>query len=376
MVRRMKRLVSVVCVLALCTGMSMNVHATAIDDAKKKGQELENQKNAAQSQKQSLTDQINLIVSEMQKTQDKLTAKEEEIDQKEEELTQAKIDENDQYESMKKRIVFMYENGNAQWLETLLSSKDITDFLNKAEYVSEMSSYDRDMLTEFQNVVKKVEKQEAALKKEYSELSELQTQLNDQKDEVQKVLDATNVQLADLEKQIGENAANLNKLIAEAQAAAERQKQAAAAAAASKKNNGTYVTPGPSVVSGNGTFTHPCPSGYITSYFGEYRSPSDPAHKGMDFGTGGQAVPTYAAAAGTVVIAGWSNSAGNWVVINHGNGLVTKYMHHSALCVSAGQTVSKGQQIGLTGTTGNSTGVHLHFQVEVNGIAVDPRTYL
>ncbi len=169
MVRRMKRLVSVVCVLALCTGMSMNVHATAIDDAKKKGQELENQKNAAQSQKQSLTDQINSIVSEMQKTQDKLTAKEEEIDQKEEELTQAKIDENDQYESMKKRIVFMYENGNAQWLETLLSSKDITDFLNKAEYVSEMSSYDRDMLTEFQNVVKKVEKQEAALKKEYSE---------------------------------------------------------------------------------------------------------------------------------------------------------------------------------------------------------------
>ena len=96
----------------------------------------------------------------------------------------------------------------------------------------------------------------------------------------------------------------------------------------------------------------------------------------MDFGTGGQAVPTYAAAAGTVVIAGWSNSAGNWVVINHGNGIVTKYMHHSALCVSAGQTVSKGQQIGLTGTTGNSTGVHLHFQVEVNGVAVDPRTYL
>ena len=111
-------------------------------------------------------------------------------------------------------------------------------------------------------------------------------------------------------------------------------------------------------------------------YFGEYRSPSDPAHKGMDFGTNGQAVPTYAAADGTVIIAGWSNSAGNWVVINHGNGIVTKYMHHSALCVTAGQKVTKGQQLGLTGTTGNSTGVHLHFQVEVNGKAVDPRTYL
>ena len=267
----------------------------------------------------------------------------------------------------------MYENGSVQLIEILLTSESITDFLNKAEYVSELSEYDRNMLEEFQKIVKQVEEQEAALQDEYKELSDLQTELADQKEEVQKVLDETNTKLADLEAQIGANAATLEQLLKEAEEAAERQRQATLAA---QSGSSSHVTPGPPVISGSGTFTHPCPGSYITSYFGEYRSPSDPAHKGMDFGTGGQAVPTYAAADVTVVIAGWSNSAGNWVVINHGNGLVTKYMHHSALCVSAGQRVTKGQQIGLTGNTGNSFGVHLHFQVEVNGVAVDPRNYL
>ena len=76
-----------------------------------------------------------------------------------------------------------------------------------------------------------------------------------------------------------------------------------------------------------------------------------------------------------MIIAGWSDSAGNWVVIDHGGGLTTKYMHHSRILVSAGQTVEKGQQIGEVGSTGQSTGPHLHFQVEVNGVAVNPDDY-
>lgn len=85
--------------------------------------------------------------------------------------------------------------------------------------------------------------------------------------------------------------------------------------------------------------------------------------------------PTYAAADGVVLIAGWSDSAGNWIVIDHGNGFVGKYMHHSGLLVSAGQTVTKGQPIGLVGNTGNSFGAHLHFQLELNGAPVDPQAY-
>ena len=112
----------------------------------------------------------------------------------------------------------------------------------------------------------------------------------------------------------------------------------------------------------------------ISSTFG-YRDFDSSFHNGLDLAAA-EGSPTYAAADGYVVIAGWSDSAGNWVVINHGNGLVTKYMHHSALAVSAGQNVSKGQQIGYVGNTGNSFGAHLHFQVELNGSPVDPLGYL
>lgn len=131
-----------------------------------------------------------------------------------------------------------------------------------------------------------------------------------------------------------------------------------------------------SSITGNGQFTHPCPGmTYQSSYFGEIREYEIGGHKGNDYAAPA-GTPTYAAASGTVTIAGWSDTAGNWIVIDHGNGLVTKYMHHSKLCVSAGQTVQKGQKIGEVGNTGQSTGPHLHFQVEVNGVPVSPDQYL
>ena len=124
-----------------------------------------------------------------------------------------------------------------------------------------------------------------------------------------------------------------------------------------------------------GRFANPCPGSTITSTFG-YRNFDMQFHKGLDLGTGSENIPTYAADAGVVIQAGYSESAGNWVVIDHGDGLVTKYMHHAEIYVKVGQEVAKGQQIGLSGTTGYSTGNHLHFQVEENGVAVDPLTYL
>ncbi|SHJ31327.1 peptidoglycan DD-metalloendopeptidase family protein [Hespellia stercorisuis] len=124
-----------------------------------------------------------------------------------------------------------------------------------------------------------------------------------------------------------------------------------------------------------GRFANPCPGATISSTFG-YRDFDHSVHKGLDLGTGSENLPTYAAEAGTVVTAGWSDSAGNWIVIDHGNGLVTKYMHHAEIYVQTGDHVEKGQQIGLSGTTGNSSGNHLHFQVEEDGTAVDPMPYL
>ena len=124
-----------------------------------------------------------------------------------------------------------------------------------------------------------------------------------------------------------------------------------------------------------GRFADPCPGATVSSTYG-YRTFDHSFHKGLDLGTGTENIPTYAADAGTVIFAGEAGTAGNMVVIDHGEGLITKYMHHYEVFVEEGQEVEKGQQIGLSGTTGYSTGNHLHFQVEENGKAVDPMKYL
>ena len=138
---------------------------------------------------------------------------------------------------------------------------------------------------------------------------------------------------------------------------------------------------GGSRIVGNGEFANPAPDATMSSDFG-YRTFDNSFHNGIDLAAP-EGTPYYAAADGTVIIAGWSDSAGNWIVIDHGGGVITKYMHSSAIYVSVGDTVTKGQNIGAIGNTGNSFGAHLHFQVEVNvpeggwsGEAVDPKEYI
>ena len=390
MKRRMRKVTALVLSVGMMLSMTITSGAVTIDEAQKKADELQSQKSAAQAEKDTLAAKLNSIIAQMNKTQEELSAKETEISTAEEELVQAKVDEDDQYNSMKKRIKFMYEGGNTQFLEILMSSSNIGDLLNKAEYVSKLSSYDRDMLTAFQNTVKAVEEKEAKLQDEYEKLNTLQSSLVSQQTEAQTLISSKEAQIAEIQDQITDNANLLADLKAKAEEAKRLQEEqaaaAAAAAAAAKKNNsGSSSSNGSSssrpassgnVVSGSGYFTHPCPGmTYQASYFGEVRSFDSRPHKGNDYAapTG---TPTYAAAAGTVITAGWSNSAGNWVVISHGNGLVTKYMHHSSICVSAGQRVAKGQQIGYVGSTGYSTGAHLHFQVELNGTPVNPNNYM
>lgn len=387
--KRTKRILSGGLIFVMSFGMVINVNATTIDEAQQKADALEQQKSTAEAEKNSLNTQLNTILGEMEDAQTKLADKQTEIEEAEEALVQAKVEENTQYQSMKKRIKYMYENGNSQMVELLMESENIGEFLNKAEYISQISEYDRDMLDEFQAVVKEVEAEEAALQTEYEELEVLRDDLLVKQSNLESLLSEKNLQISDLEKQIGDNAALLQDLIAQAEAERLKQEQAAAAAAAAAQqaaqqqaaqnsgNSGggsSYVPPViDNVVSGNGQFTNPCPAGYVSSPFG-YRDFDSSFHKGLDLAAP-EGTPTYAAADGVVLIAGWSDSAGNWIVIDHGNGFVGKYMHHSGLLVSAGQTVTKGQPIGLVGNTGNSFGAHLHFQLELNGAPVDPQAY-
>ncbi len=373
---RKNRMISFVLVLVMCMCMTTQVEASKISDAKEKAKRLENEKKEAEAEKASLAKELNNILADVEEMEEKINKKEEEITLKEEELINVKIDENNQYEDMKKRIKYMYENGNAQFIEILLESKTLSDFLNNAEYISTISEYDRDMLVKFQNVVKTVEEQEKVLQAEYKEMEQMQDELIAKQESVKQMIASKNAEISDLKAEIGDNAKKLAALEkAAAEAARKKAEAAAAAAAASSGNSGA----GAAVVSGNGTFTHPCPGlTRISSTFGWRAQPLPGAstnHKGMDMAapTG---TPIYAAASGTVVSAGYSGNAGNMLVINHGGGLQTIYMHCHKLYVSAGQKVSKGQNVGAVGTTGNSTGPHLHFQVMSNGTPVNPQNYL
>ncbi len=377
-----RKIVSLLLVTALCMGMVVNAHASEISETEKKAEELEQKKQEAEGEKQSLVDQLNAILAEMDETKAKIEAKEIEVREKEEELVQAKIDENDQYESMKKRIKYMYENGNSQFIEILCESKSIGEFLNNAEYITTISQYDRNMLTEFQQIVEAVAEQEEMLKTEYAELETLQDSLIAKQEELNQLVEGKEEELKQISADLGATQERLAQLKEAAAAAARKQEELARLAKAqveAQANAGSGGGAGAAVVSGNGMFTHPCP-GYsrISSEFGWREAPIAGAgnnHKGMDLAapTG---TPIYAAAAGTVTTARYSSSAGNWVVINHGNGLQTYYMHASALYVSEGQSVSKGQNIAAVGSTGQSTGPHLHFQVMQNGTPVNPRNYL
>lgn len=375
-----RKAVSLLLILVLCLGTAMRADASEISETEKEAEELEQKKQAAEEEKNALEEQLNAIVSEMEETKAKIEEKENQISAKEDELIQARVDENDQYESMKKRIKYMYENGNTQFIEILCESKSIGEFLNNAEYITTISEYDRDMLVEFQRIVKDVEEQEAALKREYEELEVMQNDLIAKQSELNDLMEDKEEEIHQISDDIGATQEKLKKLKEAAAEAKRKQEEAAAAAAAARKaassGGGSAGAP---VVSGNGTFTHPCPGyTYISSEFGWRAQPIPGAstnHKGMDFAAG-TGTPIYAAASGTVTSASYSGNAGNLIVINHGNGLQTYYMHCNSMYVSAGQTVSKGQNIGSVGSTGNSSGPHLHFQVMLNGTPTNPRNYL
>lgn len=376
--RGRKRLISGVLSIVLILGAAIPASATNLENQR---DELENQIDQATSEKQALANKINELSNSMKQTEAELEAKQAEIDEAEQELIMAKVDKNEQYESMKQRIKYMYENGNANYVQVFLESSNISDFLVKAEYISKLSEYDRDKLNEFQRTIEAIEEKEVLLKNEYEELAALQDSLTAKRQETETLLAEKASELAEMQAEL----ANVKEQIKKAEEEERRRKEAEEAKrreeAANKQqsSSGSSSSTKPPVVSGNGYFTHPCPGmRYQSSYYGEVRHGIGDTrpHSGHDYAAA-EGTPIYAAAAGKVLIARYSSSAGYWVVIDHGNGLTTKYMHMFEMpYVREGQKVVKGQHIGGVGTTGQSTGNHLHFQVEENGRTVNPSKYL
>ena len=393
--------------LVLATPLSAQATKSGLSDAKNKKTALEAEKKKTEQELKNLEglksdttayvkkldSSLESIGNELSKLNDDIDAKEKQIDTTKQELSEAKETEKSQYESMKLRIKYMYEKGDSTYVDLLMEAGSLSELLSKAEYITKISSYDRQKLDEYAATKEKIAEKEKALEEEHAELLNLQNETEAKQASVEKLLAAKQTELqnyetkiASAEGQISEYAksieaqenqiksieAEIKRKEVEARKKAEEEKKKAAAA---NKAAQTYKT----VSLGDISFTWPCPaSGRITSGFGGRKSPTKGAssnHQGIDISapTGTSIV---AAAAGEVVIATYSSSAGNYVMISHGGGVYTVYMHASSLLVSQGQSVKKGQTIAKVGSTGYSTGSHLHFGVRVNGSYVNPTKYV
>lgn len=410
MKNRLKIITAIMLTLIFCMQPVCNVQATEesnLSEAQQEKKTLENDlqkakelidslkgsKEEIQSEVEKLDKQLNEISGKVKELESQLSKKRQEIADTESALNKAKEQEKKQYRNMKKRIQFMYENGQTSYVEMLLSADSFTDFLNAVEYITQISQYDRKMLKEYQNMQVTIADTQKTLETDYASLQSLQAKVQEEKQAVAALesakkgeLNAVADDLTDAQSVAKAYEAEIqaqNEVIAQIQAAQKRaaEQQAAqqqAQAAEENQNTAQNTTP-----SGNGQSTGsmmwPCPSSKrVTSDYGPRTSPTNGAssnHKGIDIGAA-YGADIVAADGGTVLVATYSSSGGNYVIIDHGGGLCTVYMHASSLTVSAGQTVSKGQVIAKVGSTGISTGNHLHFGVTLNGVYVSPWGYV
>ena len=345
----------------------------ALKEAQGTIEDLKDSKGDIESKVTELNQQLIDISARITDLENQLTAKSEDIQETKDELAGAKEREAQQYADMKVRIQFMYENGQTSYLEALLSSRNISEFLNSADYIAQIQSYDRQKLTEYQDTVESIVNLEAQLEQEYTDLEALKSTVESNKATVAAMMRQKESELADISGDIEDAQSDADYYAAEIQAQEEliaAIKRAEAEKAAAGVEEHPYT---------GGAFRWPCPSSTrVTSDYGTRVSPMSGAssnHKGIDIGASAGA-DNIAAADGTVTAGSYSSAAGNYVMIDHGGGLYTVYMHASSLLVSPGQTVSAGDVIAKVGSTGISTGSHLHFGVSLNGSYVSPWSYL
>jgi murein DD-endopeptidase MepM/ murein hydrolase activator NlpD len=268
------------------------------------------------------------------------------------------------------RLIDVYETGRPDTIAVVLGSESISDAMEQLEYIENLSAHDRALAAQAteikdrwtkarartQRLLRRVAAETRAVEVEASRVIETRNRLSDTRQRLQTERGKQKRTLAGVresrEKWLGEIAA---------------LEAGSADIAARLRSSGSHSNATPS----SAGLIWPV-HGVLTSPFGMRWGRM---HEGIDIGapTG---TPIWAAAGGTVVYAGWEGGYGNLTVIDHGNGLATAYGHQSKIVVSNGQTVARGQVIGYVGSTGHSTGPHLHFEVRVNGTPVDPLGYL
>ena len=395
-----KRKIATILLTVLCCALTVfPAFATksSLDSAKKKKTAIEQEKKRAEATLKNLqalkgdavryVAELDVTLEALGEELSKLTG---DIEEKEGQIENAKLEladaaalEADQYEAMKLRIKYMYEKGDSSYVDLLMEAKSLSELLNKAEYIGKISEYDREKLDEYEATKHRIAETELLLEAEHAELLDLQEQTEAKHASVEQLMAAKQAEIKSVESKIADAKEEVSDYAKDLKAQedsikaieAEIKRQEEAAKKKAEASGQTYKTKN----IGDIKFVWPCPaSGRITSKFGSRTSPTKGAssdHKGIDIGaaTGTNIV---AAAAGEVVVSTYSYSAGNYVMLNHGGGVYTVYMHASKLLCKVGETVKQGQVIAKVGSTGYSTGPHLHFGIRVNGTYVNPSQYV
>lgn len=288
-------------------------------------------------------------------------------DEKEAQIKELEQKQKEQQKTFDNMLRMSYEYGSDTYFNLIFGSEDIGDFLSRIDLITYHLKYNSNVLDSLSGTIKDLEKTKSEYQDSQTSLSDYKQTQEELKTELEVKISQATVKKQTLMNETASAQAMYNKKEAE-RAQIDAEVKALYEKSGNTKNNFT------------GSFAYPLPANYtyVSSGFVNRISPitgKRENHNGLDlpapYGT-----KIYAAEAGTVVIAKRSSSWGNYVTIDHGGGMMTLYAHASSLNVTAGQTVKRGDVIAFVGSTGWSTGNHLHFTVYKNGVAVDPRPYI
>ena len=345
----------------------------------------------------ALDKKIELNQQQIRLIGDQITLYDEIITEKEAELDTALAAESKQSSILRARMRAMEENSSLSYLAFIFEATSLTDLLSRVGDVSDIMHYDQELEQEFEAAREDVEKIKSGFEETRAEQEALKKVLDTKQTELDAQIEAAYLLIANVDD-LAEDAQAEYAAIAAAEAEAEKEvaaliakKQAEEAAAAAARaaeqgknsggsGGGSTSNPGAGYASAASltSLSWPVPSySIITSRFGGRNAPTAGAssnHGGLDIGAQ-QGATIIASEAGEIMAADYNSGYGNYVMINHGNGIVTLYGHMTSYCVSYGETVSKGQTIGYVGSTGVSTGPHLHYEIRLNGERVDPAQY-
>lgn len=334
--------------------------------------EIQNKKKTAESDKAKLDSEINDLNQQISAVSAELDRTAALLSQKETELALAQEECEKQFDSFKNRARIMYENGPSTYIEILFSSGSFSEFMSSIEIIKNLLDYDNRILEE-----RKAAREEIAAQK-----TEIETIKNDQEtrrqtlSQMQSTLETKRASQSAVISQLESREETVRRQVEEQVAEEARIQSLINQALAAQKTSAQSAS---ASVSGTGTMQWPCPSTKrLTSRFATRQHPIDGVtkmHNGIDI-AGGYGADIIAADSGTVLFSGNSSSYGKYIVISHGGGLTSLYAHCSQLLVSAGAIVSRGQTIAKVGSTGKSTGPHLHFEVSLNGSRQDPLSYV